>query len=89
MRYRTAYNVLSDYRKFITYDNIPEYALSYLVNDDPSGLEEEDIKNIDEFIEREELGACVDWGEEASFTSRPAFGLATDCVEATFEYLGK
>ena len=31
---------------------IPDYALSYLVNNDSSGIEEEDIKNIDSFMEQ-------------------------------------
>ena len=31
---------------------IPDYALSYLVNADSSGLETEDIENIDSFMEQ-------------------------------------
>lgn len=31
---------------------IPEYYLSYIVNDDPSGMEEEDIAECDKFVDR-------------------------------------
>jgi hypothetical protein len=30
---------------------LPDYALSYLVNDDSSGIEEEDKKTIDSYME--------------------------------------
>lgn len=89
MKCKTAYAILSDDKKYITYDNFPAYALPYIVNADSSGYEDEDIEAIDEFMKREELGDCVDWSEEEFFCSRPAFGLATNCVEATFEYYGK
>ena len=86
--YKNAYNVLSDDGRFITYENIPTWALSYLVNDDPSGLEDEDIELVDEWIKREGLGFCVDVSdEEPSFTYHPAFGLGADVVPATFEKL--
>ena len=35
-----------------TLEAVPEWALSYLVNSDPSGLSDEDIKACDEWAER-------------------------------------
>jgi hypothetical protein len=78
--------------KLIDYceDRIPDYALSYLVNGDASGLEDEDQANIDSWLEscRGRLAklypeAHLDfWVEdgEPSFVHRPAFGLACSCV---------
>ena len=42
-----------DLEKFADYDivAVPDYALPYLVNSDPSGLSEDDIRNIDEFAD--------------------------------------
>ena len=62
---------------------VPEYALSAIVNGDFSGIDsEEDSKNIREFMERKFYKGAefIPREESASFTSRPAFGLATDCV---------
>ena len=62
---------------------VPEYALSAIVNGDFSGIDsEEDSKNIHEFMERKFYKGAefIPREESASFTSRPAFGMATDCV---------
>ena len=62
---------------------VPEYALSAIVNGDFSGIDsEEDSKNIREFMDRKFYKGAefIPREESASFTSRPAFGLATDCV---------
>lgn len=62
---------------------VPEYALSAIVNGDFSGIDsEEDSKNIHEFMERKFYKGAefIPREESASFTSSPAFGLATDCV---------
>lgn len=62
---------------------VPEYALSAIVNGDFSGIEDaEDEKNIREFMERDYYKGAIfsPRDEQASFTNRPAFGLATDCV---------
>ena len=69
----------------------PAYALSALINDDYSGLEEHDEKNLNEFLKREHY--VDDWdikrnddGEpenygDTYFSSCPEFGLAWDCVD--------
>lgn len=65
---------------------IPTWALCYLVNADSSGLEPEDKKLVDEWVERTRDGGCVDVccpaeGEEPYFCAHPAFGLACDVEE--------
>ena len=73
------------------YENlpIPTYSLSYLVNNDPSGIENEDIKAIDNYMEqyyseaKEKNGHVLfspDLDIEPYFTHFPEFGLACDCV---------
>ena len=59
---------------------LPDYAASYLVNGDSSGISEEDIQNIDNWIDSYYEGySGLIWdieGEEGSFDSCPPFGLA-------------
>jgi len=69
---------------------IPIYALSYLVNDDASGIEEKGVKLIDAYMkqyydEARDCGGEVIFSpsdEEPSFTNSPEFGLACDCVSS-------
>lgn len=69
---------------------IPEYAINAIEYGDYSGLEDEDIKNIKEFLNREfPKGFVVDWhpneeGYEPYFSKCPDFGLATTVVDADF-----
>ena len=69
-----------------TVENVPVYAVCYLVNDDPSGLSEKDIIAIDkwcEYLRSEGYDATVfDFqDEEPQFSSCPAFGLPCNCYE--------
>ena len=67
----------------------PSYALCALINGDTSGLDEEDERAFNAFLEREHY--IDDWdvkrdtetGEisEPYFTSNPEFGLPCDCVD--------
>ena len=67
---------------------IPEYALSYLINSDASGLEDQEIKYIDQFMqsyydEASDLHAHVILSptkDEGSFNRFPVFGLACTTV---------
>lgn len=79
--------------KIIDYieDNIPDYALSYLVNGDASGITDEDKANCDEWLEstterlqKQYPGLAVDFvlsDNEPCFRPFPAFGLACNCIE--------
>ena len=70
---------------------LPDYALSYLVNDDSSGIEEEDKKTIDSYMEFFYHEAKINNGSviidttsnESFFTWSPAFGLACNCFKAS------
>lgn len=71
-------------------ENIPVYAMSYIHNNDSSGIVlQTDIKAINNFLKwyddrAAELGGQVIIGcseEEGNFTHHPAFGLACNCVE--------
>lgn len=76
-----------------TYDQlaIPSYALSYLVNNDATGLTDEDQAAIDCFMqgfydEAKSLGGHVLFCDDADctpyFCKLPEFGLACDCIDA-------
>lgn len=76
--------------------NLPDYALPYLFNADPSGLSEEDITNIDiwyQSLDRDGFSKSIDVlglstpeGPEPYFSSNPAFGLPAQCVKACIGY---
>ena len=79
--------------KIIDYieDNIPDYALSYLINGDASGISDEDKENCDEWLKgctdklaRDYPGLTTDLvlndDEEGSFYWNPAFGKACNCI---------
>ena len=61
---------------------IPTWAICYLVNSDDSGLDAEDRKTVDEWVERTRNGGRIDVcppsDGEPYFSSWPAFGLACD-----------
>ncbi len=66
--------------------SMPEWAMCAVFNGDRTGLDEEELKLLDDFLNRYEV---VDWvtddetGEmqEASFTWHPEFGLACNCYD--------
>ena len=83
--------------KIIDYieDNCPDYVLSYIVNGDASGIEDEDKENCDAWLAglakemaRDYPGLSTDlvFDDEAepSFRPYPAFGLACNCVPCAF-----
>ncbi len=72
--------------KLIGTYKIPEYAMCAIEYGDYTGLEEEDEEAINEFLESEfPNGYVVDWKDGAPyFTSYPAFGKATDVIDADF-----
>lgn len=69
---------------------IPQYAICAIEYGDFSGLDEEDIDNINEFLEDEfPNGFVADWhinepDGEPYFTRYPAFGMPTEVVDADF-----
>ncbi len=64
--------------------NIPDYALCTLINDDSSGIDQEDLDNINEWEQSysDYLPLTYNILEgESSFCSSPEFGLPCNCSE--------
>lgn len=70
------------YREHWTVEKVPTWAIGYMVNGDPTGLEDEEIKEIDEWMGK--YKACVvDPKGDSYFTHYPLFGKACevyDCI---------
>jgi len=73
-------------------EKVPTWALSYLVNDDCSGITEEDKEMVDKFWNKYQRKADMfhcfvtlnfpeDIDNEKYFCSTPSFGLACDVVD--------
>lgn len=68
-------------------ERIPTWALCYLINSDPSGLNEEDFEMIDKWCNENNISVVCTASdkegesEESYFTHYPAFGLPTDVVD--------
>ena len=66
---------------YVSTKQVPSYALSAIINGDFSGIDnEDDERDIRAFMEETKGMILSPREEEASFNSRPAFGMATDCV---------
>ena len=62
---------------------LPTWALCYLINGDPTGLEDDEIEMADNWCKRTGLCPLSTDSEEEWFEPYPEFGLAcmvTDCV---------
>lgn len=69
-------------------ENIPSWALTYLLYDDCSGITEEDKKVVDEWIDSYDTAIIVcplDDCEEY-FTRYPAFGEPCDVIDCDVLY---
>lgn len=68
--------------------NLPTHWASYLVNSDPTGLNDDEQETVDRFIDGEGLGHCIWVREESSFMkyhdARLYGVLAGECSEYTF-----
>ena len=63
-------------------EKIPVWAISALIYGDYSGLEDEDIALIENWINETRYDVvCPPEQEDYYFTSRPAFGLACDVYD--------
>lgn len=75
------------YDEYSTFDicNIPTYALCAIENDDFSGLNDEEEKEVREFMQRLDKGCpngyTIDWEDldNPFFTTCPEWGLPVDC----------
>ena len=71
-------------------ERIPQWAVNYLVNSDDSSLAPEDMKMVDDYVERllkeKHLRLiCPVEGSESEFEPHPAFGLACGTVDFAAE----
>jgi hypothetical protein len=64
---------------------LPIYWASYLINGDATGLEPNEVSEIDQFLQANDLGPCLMVGAESWFSWRnDATTLGGDVVEYTF-----
>ncbi|MBR6980507.1 MAG: hypothetical protein IKH88_11845 [Prevotella sp.] len=69
---------------------IPTYAVCYIEMGDAEGLDDNDIKLIEDFVRTNfPKGYVADWSkiDQPYFSSCPEFGKATDVVDADFYHL--
>lgn len=75
--------------KTMTIRNVPQWASTYIANNDDSGLTDEDKKLVDDFeqklLKQGLRLVCPVEGSENEFEPYPAFGLACDTVDWTAE----
>lgn len=67
-------------------ERIPTWALCYLINSDPGGLNEEDIETVDKWCDENSISVvCTTSDKEGEcepyFSRCPAFGLPTDVID--------
>ena len=77
-------------------EDVPSYALSYIINGDASGIEDEDQENAAAWMEwftskAKELGGSVVYSpteDTYCFCSCPAFGLACETTKVDVLIIG-
>ena len=63
---------------------IPSWSLPYLINGDASGLTEEEIGQVDDYVNLAENPDIISpEGGEEFFTKSPEFGLPATCTNCT------
>lgn len=72
-------------------DNFPEWALYYVTYGNDDSLSEEDIKDINDWMEKNNIVSVnqKDSDEGASFSKKPAFGLGANVVTVNVEVKGE
>ena len=63
---------------------LPAYWASALINEDYSGLEDTEGKELKSFLESIPNLYCVNCSEESFFSWSPDAGLPGDCLEYSF-----
>ena len=75
--------------KTTTIRNVPQWATTYIMYSDDSGLNDEDKKLVDDFednlLKKKLRLICPIDGTENEFEPYPAFGLSCDTVDWTAE----
>ena len=67
---------------------LPSFWAPYLINDDPSGMDDKEIEAVDQWMKMTRLPAPSDCSEEPDFVqwhdARDVYPYAADCVVYTF-----
>lgn len=77
--YKDRLDDFEDDDEYVKYNNYPDWALDYAVNGEVGDLSEKELKQIQDFEHK--VGEVVDWSENSYFSTRPLFGLATNCYD--------
>lgn len=71
--------------KTTTIEGVPQWAVTYIVNRDGSGLDAEELKMVDDWLEDLRKSGivllCPIDGSENEFSPYPAFGLSSSTVD--------
>lgn len=71
--------------KFIEY-TLPSHWACALINDDESGMTDEDIQEMNQWLDFVKPGYCVGCSDESEFKHRcDADVLSCDCLKYTFQ----
>lgn len=77
--------------KTTTLEGVPQWAVTYIVNGDGSGLNGEDLKMVDDWLDNLRKSGIVPLcpidGSENEFSPYPAFGLGSNTVDFEAEIL--
>ena len=77
--------------KTTTVEGVPQWAVAYIVNGDKSGLDGEDLKMVDDWLENLRKSGIVPLspieGSENEFSQYSAFGLGSSTVDFDAEIL--
>jgi len=65
--------------------DLPSFFAGYLINGDSSGLNEQEIQEIDSFLEKEGVGHCMSMSDETWFSWRNDMNTVGNDV-ATFTF---
>lgn len=75
--------MMTQIKKAYTFYNFPKWALSALINDDFSGLEDDSVDMFNDFMVQ--FDDVIHWDYDSdslnngNFMNYPLFGLASDC----------
>jgi hypothetical protein len=65
--------------------DLPSFFASYLINGDSSGLNDQEIQEIDSFLEKKGVGHCMSMSDETWFSWRNDMNTVGNDV-ATFTF---
>ena len=75
----------SDMPRLITTEQVPTWAVPYLEYGDPSGLTEEEVEEIDEWLhDNFPRGYVCEYHDDETFTRKPLWGLACNTTTVDF-----